>query len=80
MILQRRSAARGDDLAQATHRFQPHTAIVVGAFPEADLERVGKQSAVARDGAEPLAMLAIDQMLGDEIPSAQRSSEEFRVA
>ena len=41
-------------LAQAPYRFQPHAAIVIRAFSEADSERIGVQLAVARHGAEPL--------------------------
>jgi len=61
-------------LAQAPYRFQPHAAIVIRAFSEADSERIGVQLAVARHGAEPLAVRAIDQAGGDEVPAPMGSA------
>ena len=62
--------------SEAFDDLHAHAAVVIGAFPEADLERVGVQRAVARDGAEPLAVRAIDQVGGNKVPGAQGRFEE----
>src|ERR1700678_1900400 len=50
--------------------------VVIGAFPEADLELVAEQAPVAGDAPEPFAVPFIDEALFYETPGVQCGGKE----